>query len=229
MRRGDAKLDDAIIMMTTTTIVTMNRDGNITPQMKELLHDSTWPRSTLRTEVGIRQLIRHIDGASDSSEDEKIDDTATTTGTATAAGSGGHGYNNNNGKRKDDGNGNDISPRVLALARAKYTHPKFASFIDKLLCTAGVLQEQQKSSSSSSSLSSSSSASSLIEGVGIDGAVRGHLTLVPVSRAIAASSTTNGQDDDSEQDDNERSSNSSSSDDESSVDPDITNTGVDNS
>jgi hypothetical protein len=64
--------------------------------------------------------------------------------------------------------------------------------------------------------------------VGIDDAVRGHLTLVPVSRAIAASSTTNGQDDDSEQDDDESSS-SSSSDDESSVDPDITNTGVDNS
>ena len=159
--------------------------------------------------MGIRRLIRDIDGASDSSsseDDEKIDYAAATTGT----------------NKKDDGNGNDISPRVLALARAKYTHPKFASFIDKLLYTAGVLQEQQSSSSSSSS----SSASSLIEGVGIDGALRGHLTLVPVSRAIAASSTTNGQDDDSEQDDNESSSSSSSSDDESSVDPDITNTGV---
>ena len=44
----------------------------------------------IQTEVGIRQLIRDIDGASDSSEDEKIDDTA---------GCGGHRCNNNNNKR----------------------------------------------------------------------------------------------------------------------------------
>ena len=193
---------------------------NITPQMKELLYNSTWLRSTLQTEVGLRQLIHDIDGASDIEVDDDDDDDDTTA-TATATGGDGHKYIKKQ-RNKDE----DISPRIVALARAKYTHPKFAYFIDKLLVTAGVLQQQQHSFSSSSS---SSSASSLIEGVGIDGAVRGHLTLVPVSRAIAASSTTNGQDDDSEQDDNERGSNSSSSDDESSVDPDITNTGVDNS
>ena len=176
---------------------------NITPQMKELLHDSTWLRSTLQTEVGLRQLIHDIDGASDIEVDDDDDDDDTTA-TATATGGDGHKYIKKQ-RNKDE----DISPRIVALARAKYTHPKFAYFIDKLLVTAGVLQQQQQSFYSSSSSSSG-------EGMGInDGAVRGHLTLVPVSRNIAvstpATTTNDGQDDNDEQDDNESSSSSSSS------------------
>jgi hypothetical protein len=67
----------------------------------------------------------------------------------------------------------------------------------------------------------------LMEEVRIDdGAIRGHLTLVPACRNIALSTATattnNGLDDneqdDDEQDDNESSSSSSRSDDDSNVD-----------
>ena len=33
-----------------------------------------------------------------------------------------------------------ISPRKLALARTKHSHPKFASFVDQMCLSAGVLQ-----------------------------------------------------------------------------------------
>jgi hypothetical protein len=196
---------------------------NITSQMKELLHNSSWLQSTLQNDVGLRQLIHDIDGASDTDDDDDPDgpDTAETT-TADGGGGGGQRYNNNNyKKRRKQDNEDDISPRIVALARAKYTHPQFASFIDKLLVTAGVLQQQHPQQQSTSS---SSSSSVLMEEVRIDnGAIQGHLTLVPACRNIALSTATatnndglddNEQDDD-EQDDNE--SSSSSSDDDSNV------------
>ncbi|EJK77753.1 hypothetical protein THAOC_00393 [Thalassiosira oceanica] len=93
---------------------------NITEEMKTRLRGSSWLKDELR-DGGLRQLIEQIDGASD-------DD----------------GENNRSERqmqmRVQRNRGVSVSPRELELARTRHSHPKFASFIDKFLLTAGVLQ-----------------------------------------------------------------------------------------
>lgn len=89
---------------------------NITSEMKKRLEQSTWLRKELQ-DGGLRYLIGSIDAASDD-ETKHI--------------------KTYSGKKNSQIEG--ITPRVLALARSKSSHPKFASFIDQMLLTAGVLQ-----------------------------------------------------------------------------------------
>jgi len=106
---------------------------NITPEMKDRIRQSTWLRKELQ-DGGLRQLIEQIDAASEDEDEE--DEEA---------------WNNNNKntnhfqKRKHNnnhpsGNNANISARELALARTKHSHEKFASFVDRMLLTAGILQ-----------------------------------------------------------------------------------------
>ena len=101
---------------------------NITEEMKQMIQRSEWLRKELE-DGGLRHLIEQIDAASDVEEED--DD----------------GNGNNNNRRKNWGrnankNGNtDISQRVLTLARTRHSHPKFATFMDRLLVTAGVLTD----------------------------------------------------------------------------------------
>jgi len=88
--------------------------------MKQQISQSKWIQNELK-DGGLRQLIDSIDCASDVEEDG--DDSKP------------HGSYKGQQQKKDK-----ISPRVLALARTKHRHPKFASFIDEMLLTAGVLQ-----------------------------------------------------------------------------------------
>ena len=89
--------------------------------MKQQISQSKWIQNELK-DGGLRQLIDSIDCASDVDDE---DDSKS------------HGGYRGQQKKKDK---NKISPRVLALARTKHRHPKFASFIDEMLLTAGVLQ-----------------------------------------------------------------------------------------
>eukprot|EP00804_Cyclotella_cryptica_P013495 CCRYP_017220-RC/>CCRYP_017220-RC protein AED:0.19 eAED:0.27 QI:0/0/0.5/1/0/0/2/412/238 len=118
---------------------------NITPDMKKRLQQSTWLRKELQ-DGGLRHLIGMIDAASDDDEE--------------------NGDNNKrfHSKKARRNAHEEITPRVLALARIKNSHPKFASFIDRLLLTAGVLQPAE----------------------GTDGDSRGPLSLVPIPRRPGA-------------------------------------------
>lgn len=161
---------------------------NITDEMKQLIQRSDWLRKELN-DGGLRHLIGEIDAASDVEEEEDEADND-------------NGSNNyykrrkNNWGRKDRNNKNgnavdDISPRVLALARTKHSHPKFAAFMDKLLLTAGVLTDGT--------------------GGGEEGEGCGRLELVPVPRRggeITTAAATDDQESQSEEDDSASASNS---------------------
>lgn len=110
---------------------------NITPEMKQLIQRSDWLRKELQ-DGGLRHLIEQIDAASDEEEEDEHHL------------NGDESRSNNNKRRKKNWgmngqsnmNGNiAVSPRELALARTKHSHPKFAAFMDRLLLTAGVLAE----------------------------------------------------------------------------------------
>lgn len=92
----------------------------ISKEMMERLHRSAWLRNEL-SDGGLRQMIATIDNADwDQREETK--------------------------KRKRYQNTNQIDeldPREAALERAKFTNHKFAKFVDKLLLTAGVLEENK--------------------------------------------------------------------------------------
>ncbi|KAL9178908.1 hypothetical protein ACHAXT_011881 [Thalassiosira profunda] len=90
---------------------------NITDEMKERLRRSSWLHKELR-DGGLRQLIDQIDGASDGEEEGE----------------------RNTRQYQGKKGGARISPRELALARTKHGKPKFATFVDRMLLTAGVLQ-----------------------------------------------------------------------------------------
>ena len=142
---------------------------NITPEMKQQLQKSTWLRNELKDQ-GLRYLIGNVDAASDVEDNDATDS------------------NRNKGKKMFEG----ISPRVLALARSKQSHPKFATFIDKMLLTAGVLKP--------------------VDGVGGDG----QLTLAPVPRRCDADiARCDEESKSSSSDDNDSSDSDSSSQDES--------------
>ena len=93
---------------------------NITEEMKIRLRGSSWLKNELR-DGGLRQLIERIDGASDDDGDK-------------------NGSERQMQMRVQRNRGVSVSSRELELARTRHSHPKFASFIDKFLLTAGVLQ-----------------------------------------------------------------------------------------
>ena len=164
---------------------------NITEEMKQMIQRSEWLRKELE-DGGLRHLIEQIDAASDVEEED--DD------------------NNDNNRRKNWGrngqqkhkkNGNtEISQRVLALARTKHSHPKFAAFIDRLLLTAGVLTDGSGQNGEANNL--------------FDGGESGRLELVPVPRrggelvavATADGGAESGEEDSSSDDESDESSHS---------------------
>lgn len=153
---------------------------NITPEMKKRMHQSTWLRKELQ-DGGLRQLIEQIDAASDDEADDR--------------------------KKYQRANNNKISTvvsaRELALARKKHSHPKFASFIDEMLLTAGVLQPATDGAAAAAAGGGGhDSLMSILEG-------RGPLVLAPVPRRSGATNTTS-----------EMESESSDSDDSSDSDED---------
>ena len=96
---------------------------NVTPEMRKRLRESTWLHEELR-DGGLRQLIGRIDAASDVEEPEREE---------------GRRRGDRKGRRGGEPGAN-ISPRELELARTRRSHRKFASFVDRLMLTAGVLQ-----------------------------------------------------------------------------------------
>jgi len=167
--------------------------------MKQQISQSKWIQNELK-DGGLRQLIDSIDCASD--DDDKD-------------GSKPHGGYKGHQQKKDN---NQISPRVLALARAKHRHPKFASFIDEMLLTAGVLQPATGGIDGGGE----ERLANILEGQG----GRGPLVLAPVPRrgaddANVNSSSSNesksksGESDSSSNNDSEEESDSSEEDSES--------------
>jgi hypothetical protein len=129
--------------------------------MKKLIHQSTWLRKELQ-DGGLRQLIVRIDAASDDEGEDA--------------------RNNSKSCRQMRQRNNKttanttISVRELALARTKYSHPKFASFVDRILLTAGVLQPAEDGGGGDGAATVSSSA---LEG-------HGPIVLAPVPRRSGA-------------------------------------------
>ena len=144
----------------------------ITQQMKQQISQSKWIQNELK-DGGLRQLIDSIDCASDN-EDE--DDSKP------------HGSYKGQQQKKDN---NKISPRVLALARTKHRHPKFASFVDEMLLTAGVLQPAGGVDGGGEER-----LANVLEGQG----GRGPLVLAPVPRRGADDTSTNVNSDSSSSD-----------------------------
>ena len=142
---------------------------NITTEMKTRLEQSPWLRKELQ-DGGLQCLISMIDAASD---DEQED--------------GDKKHFNHKKSRGGTNKYEGITPRVLALARSKSSHPKFASFIDQMLLTAGVLQPVEGAES------------------------EGQLSLVPVTRRSAGLSM-NGDSSEGSDSDEESSSSDESSD-----------------
>ncbi len=136
---------------------------NITPEMKKKLQQSTWLRKELQ-DGGLRHLIGMIDAASDDDEEEgeeEVDE-----------GGSKPKYQRYKSNRGNNGSNSSISPRVLALARTKHSHPKFAAFIDQMMLTAGVLTHADDTAHNT--------LESLMGGGGRDG-----LALAPVPRPTA--------------------------------------------
>lgn len=89
----------------------------LSTEMMDRINQSAWLRKEL-ADGGLRQMIREIDVASDDEDED------------------GDGRSAWKRRRKDNV---AISPRELSLARAKYTNSKFASFVDRMLLTAGIM------------------------------------------------------------------------------------------
>ena len=104
----------------------------ITDEMKQKLHQSKWLRKELQ-DGGLRKLIESIDTASDVEEDDD-------NGKCNNRQQSQRRHHGGNNKGNNNTNNDTISSRELALARTKHSHPKFKSFIDEMLLTAGVLQ-----------------------------------------------------------------------------------------
>lgn len=155
---------------------------NITPEMKKLVRQSTWLRKELQ-DGGLRQLIERIDAASDDEGEDACN------------------ISSSSGKMRQcnntTANNTTISARELALARTKHSHPKFASFVDRMLLTTGVLQPAEERGGGGGIVSSST-----LEG-------HGPLVLAPVPRRSGAmdgndqkigSESSGSDDDDSDSD-----------------------------
>jgi len=98
----------------------------ISKDMMDRVDNSSWLRKEL-ADGGLRQMVATIDNA-DWEESQKKS------------------HMKNNKKRHHHKMSQivELSPRELALERAKYTNPKFAKFVDRLLLTAGVLVDNGK-------------------------------------------------------------------------------------
>jgi len=164
--------------------------------MKQQISQSKFIQNELK-DGGLRQLIDSIDCASDVDDDSKP-----------------HGYK---GQQQKKASTKQISPRVLALARTKHRHPKFASFVDEMLLTAGVLQPAITSGGGGGE----KRLASILEG---QGGGRGPLVLAPVPRhgcidnsesSSNECKSNSGESDSSSDDDNEEDSDSSEEDSES--------------
>lgn len=92
----------------------------ITKEMMDRLDNSEWLRKEL-ADGGLRQMIATIDNAD---WEKKVEEKKR--------------------KRNQINQIHELTPRETALERAKYSNPKFAKFVDKLLLTAGVLVENKK-------------------------------------------------------------------------------------
>ena len=95
----------------------------LTREMMDRIDNSQWLRNEL-ADGGLRQLISEIDGADE---------------TAAAKGSYHKRRNYNSRNRFADMGKPKMSPRELALEKARRTNPNFGRFMDKLLLTAGIL------------------------------------------------------------------------------------------
>ena len=95
----------------------------LTREMMDRIDHSQWLRNELG-DGGLRQLISEIDGADEA-----------------AAAQGSHHKRRNNHSRNRFGDMGKVkmSPRELALEKARRTNPNFGRFMDKLLLTAGIL------------------------------------------------------------------------------------------
>lgn len=95
----------------------------LTREMMDRIDSSQWLRNEL-ADGGLRQLISEIDSADEA---------------AAARGSYHKRRNNNSRNRFADMGKVKMSPRELALEKARRTNPTFGRFMDKLLLTAGIL------------------------------------------------------------------------------------------
>ena len=153
----------------------------ITSEMKRRIYNSTWIRNELQ-DGGLRQLIESIDAASDKEEDE--------------AGNGDNKhqykqqrYHHHRGNLQKNNTAAKISPRELALARTKHSHPKFSAFIDEMLLTAGVLQRNNGVDDGNRE-----GDKSLLSNI-LDGGDRKHLVLAPVPRRKGSDGLNKSEDD----------------------------------
>ena len=181
---------------------------NITPEMKKRVHQSSWLRKELK-DGGLRHLIQTIDAASNDDDDAEEDHDKAVKNSGGKIIGGSH-FGKDRKRKRSNANKNTItiSPRELALARATYSHPKFASFIDHLLLTAGVLVPAEDMSCKRSKL----------EGEEVTFPPIGQLILAPVPRhsgALLSTDTPDGSGSSSSESshDSEESDASSSSDD----------------
>lgn len=176
----------------------------ITSEMKRRIYNSTWIRNELQ-DGGLRQLIESIDAASDIEEDE--------------AGNGDNKYqykqqryHHHRGNLQKNNTAAKISPRELALARTKHSHPKFSAFIDEMLLTAGVLQRNNGVDDGNGE-----GDKSLLSNI-LNGGDRKQLVLAPVPRRKGSDGLNKSEEDvtgHNSDDDSNSSSSSDSSEDES--------------
>jgi hypothetical protein len=99
-------------------------EWRITREMMDRIDNSEWLRKEL-SDGGLRQIIAQIDMADDGKY-----------------GSRSHQWRQS--KRPKLGAVPDLTPREIAVMKAKHTNPKFSNFVDRLLVTAEVLVEGEK-------------------------------------------------------------------------------------
>ena len=122
---------------------------NVTTEMKERVRRSAWMQDELR-DGGLRSLIERIDDASEDDDDDGGGgDNDGTNGRGRGGGvGGGHQGGDRRGGRNDGADRSTaISAREVALERTRRSHPKFASFVDRMLLEAEVLVREQAASS----------------------------------------------------------------------------------
>ncbi len=102
----------------------LDQDGwRITREMMDCIDNSEWLRKELE-DGGLRQIIAQIDMADDEANDSFSQ--------------------RRQNKRPKLGAVPDLTPREIALMKAKQANPKFSNFVDRLLVTSKVLIEGEK-------------------------------------------------------------------------------------
>ncbi len=178
--------------------------------MKARIQQSSWLRKELQ-DGGLRQLIDTIDAASDVQENDFDDDEKGNDEKSDAHGRMKRNWNKKRGNYSKYAT--TISARELTLARTKHAHPKFASFTDRLLLLAGVLQPAAAGAGGAED----GGGEFIISDVGmLEGSNHhGHLVLAPVprsnNRTLLKSSTSGTEGEEEEEEDENGSKNSCSS------------------